>query len=98
MYGFYLFFQLIMNYQYAYFLSYTISVIALYFMNVLVFKESVSLHTVLIFPFIYALQYLLGAGALALFVHLGIPTLFAPILVVIMLFPVTFIFNKLIFK
>lgn len=97
MYGLYLVFHRITSYQKAYFFSYIISVFVLYFMNLIVFKASISLRTFLKFPLIYALQYILGAGALELLVDLGIPSLFAPILVFIMLFPLTFILNKLIF-
>lgn len=98
MYALYILFHRYTNYQYAYFFSYLISVLALYFMNILVFKAPISLHTFLKFPLIYALQYILGAGVLELFVRLGIPSLFAPLLIVIVLLPVTFILNKMILK
>ncbi len=98
MYGLYLLFYQIVSYQYAYFFSYFISIIALYFMNLWVFKTSMALDSFIKFPFIYAIQYLLGAGSLEFLVHWGIPSIFAPILVIIVLFPITFVLNKLIFK
>lgn len=86
------------HYQYAYLISYSISVIALYFMNVHVFKRFISLRTFLEFPLIYLLQYLVGAASLGLIVRLGFPVTFAPLLVVIMLLPVTFVLNRIVFS
>ena len=97
-YGLYLLFYQFTSYQFAYFISYFISIIVLYFMNLWVFKRSIALNSLLKFPFVYGLQYLIGAGSLELLVDLGIPKVFAPILVVILLFPLTFLLNKLIFK
>lgn len=97
MYVLYLFFYKITTYQLAYFFSYSISVIALYFMNLVVFKASMSLDSILKFPLIYAFQYLVGAFTLELFVHQGVSILLAPILVFVTLFPITYLFNKLIF-
>jgi putative flippase GtrA len=86
------------NYQYAYLIAYVISVVALYFMNSLVFKGPLSLHTLLQFPLIYLLQYLVGAASLALIVRLGFSITYAPLLVVILLLPITFLLNRLVFK
>jgi putative flippase GtrA len=97
MYGLYLIFHRFTSYQQAYFFSYILSVFALYFMNLWVFKASISLHSLLKFPFIYALQYLIGAGTLEFLVHIGISSLLAPILIIVVLFPITFILNKLVF-
>ncbi|RUR13180.1 GtrA family protein [Legionella sp. km772] len=98
MYACYLLFYQFFSYQYAYFFSYFISIIALYFMNVRVFNRYIALHSFIKFPLVYAIQYLIGAAGLELLVDVGIPKIFAPVLVVILLFPVTFILNKLIFK
>ncbi|MDI1352825.1 MAG: GtrA family protein [bacterium] len=87
----------LINYQYAYVISYSISVIALYFMNMLVFKKTISLKTALEFPMIYLLQYLLSAVSLAGLVRLGIPLIIAPLCVVIILLPLTFFLNRLVF-
>lgn len=85
------------NYQYAYLISYCISVIALYFMNSMVFRQSVSLHTFLGFPLIYLFQYMVGAISLELIAWLGFSLTFAPLLVVIALLPITFLLNRLVF-
>jgi putative flippase GtrA len=86
----------IINYQYAYLISYTTSVIILYFMNSAVFKKPLSLSTFFKFPLIYLAQYIIGAVSLELIVKLGFSITFAPLLVVIMLFPITFLLNRLV--
>jgi len=88
----------LINYQYAYLISYSISVIALYFMNSFVFKRPILLKTFLEFPIIYLLQYLVGAASLGLIVHIGFSVTFAPLLVVIILLPITFLLNRLVFS
>ena len=88
----------IINYQYAYLIAYCISVIGLYFMNSLVFKKTRSLQTFLAFPLIYLFQYLVGAFSLALLVRLGFSVTYAPLFIVIILLPVTFILNRIVFS
>ncbi|WP_419420434.1 GtrA family protein [Legionella sp. D16C41] len=87
----------VINYQYAYLIAYCISIIALYFMNSAVFKRPISVHTFLKFPLIYLLQYLLGAAALQLLVWFGFSITFAPLLVIIILLPLTFLLNRIVF-
>lgn len=89
----------IINYQYAYLASYCISVLALYFMNALfVFNsKSLTLSSFLKFPLIYLLQYVLGAIFLECLVRFGFSTTYAPVIIVIVLLPVTFILNRLVF-
>lgn len=86
------------NYQYAYLISYSISVIALYFMNSRVFKQSISVQTFLRFPLIYLMQYLIGAAFLAFLVRFGFSVTYAPLLVVIFLLPITFVLNRIVFS
>ena len=71
MFGLYVGLYKFIYYQYAYFIAYSISVIALYFMNSAVFKKQYSLQTLLKFPLIYLLQYVLGAVSLELLIWLG---------------------------
>lgn len=88
----------VVNYQYAYLISYSISVIALYFMNLkFVFYKHASLRSFIKFPLIYLFQYLVGAASLEFIVKLGFSKTFAPILVVIILIPVTFLLNRIVF-
>lgn len=85
----------IMNYQYSYFIAYCISVIALYFMNVwFVFKTPFTWSGFLKFPLIYVLQYVVGAFSLEFIVRLGFPVNFAPILIILVLLPITFVLNR----
>lgn len=97
MFGLYVILHHLISYQYAYLMAYTISVIALYFMNMLVFKGNMSLHTFLEFSLIYLLQYVLGAAALEFMVWLRFSVTYAPLLVVIVLLPVTFLLNRIVF-
>lgn len=87
----------IIPYQYSFLLAYSTSVITLYFMNIwLVFKKNISLRSFLMFPLIYVLQYLISAIALAILVHLGFSVTYAPLIIIIILLPLTFLLNRLI--
>ncbi len=90
-------YQLI-NYQYAYLIAYIISIIALYFMNTVVFKRSISLPVFFKFLLIYLLQYGVGAVSLELIVRLRFSVTYAPLLVIIVLLPITFILNRIVFS
>lgn len=88
----------IISYQYSYLIAYSLSVIALYFMNIVfVFGKNISLNTFVKFPFIYLLQYVLGAVSLEGLVHLGVSVTYAPVFIVVILLPITFILNRLVF-
>jgi putative flippase GtrA len=85
----------LINYQVSYLIAYVVSVVALYFMNVFfVFKTTVSWKGFLKFPFIYVLQYLVGAFSLEILIRHGIPKDLAPILIIIILLPITFALNR----
>ncbi len=93
--GIYVALNHVINYQYAYLAAYCISVLALYFMNTWgVFKQPVTWKSFLRFPLIYLLQYLVGAVSLEFIVRLGFSVTFAPVLVVIILLPLTFVLNR----
>ena len=96
MFGLYVGLHRVINYQYAYLIAYSIAVIALYFMNIFLFKGSISLQTFLKFLLIYLFQYLVGAASLGLIVRLGFPVTFAPLLVVVVLLPITFLLNRVV--
>lgn len=98
MFGLYVILYKVIHYQYAYLIAYIISVIALYFMNMFVFKGSLSLETILEFPLIYLLQYVLGAISLEFIVWLGFSVTYAPLVIIIILLPVTFILNRIVFS
>lgn len=98
MFGIYVVLYRFINNQYAYLIGYAISVFALYFMNMFVFKGILSLETSLKFFFIYLLQYALGAASLKFTVWLGFSVTYAPVLIVIFLLPVTFLLNRIVFS
>jgi putative flippase GtrA len=98
MFGLYVVLYQFIKYQYAYLIGYTVSVIVLYFMNGYVFKGIMSLKTFLEFALIYLLQYVFGAASLEFTVWLGFSVTYAPLLVVIVLLPVTFLLNRIVFS
>ncbi|MBA2650264.1 MAG: GtrA family protein [Legionella sp.] len=84
-----------LSYQLAYAISYAISVLALYFMNTLfIFKQGFSMKTFLKFPLIYLIQYLIGAISLEFLVRHGVSEVQAPILIIVLLLPLTFFLNR----
>lgn len=87
-------------YLYAYTLSFCVSVVNSYFMNVLfVFKRKVSLHSFIKFPFVYVAQYFLGAFILwLLVVRLGLAPAWAMIVVIIVTVPITFLASRFVLK
>ncbi|MBA3537977.1 MAG: GtrA family protein [Tatlockia sp.] len=98
MFGIYVILYKHIYFQYAYFIAYCISVIALYFMNSAVFKKEISLQTSLEFPLIYLLQYVLSAASLEFFVWLGVSETYAPLLIILILLPLTFLLNRIVFR
>ena len=99
-YIFYLAFIQVMTYTYAYYLSYALSVVVSYVLNArIVFNEPLSLKKLLAFPLVYIVQYLIGLCLVYIAVEkLSIPVALAPLLVVIMTLPVTFLLARLIVK
>lgn len=87
-------------YLYAYTLSYCVGVVNSYFMNVFfVFRKKVSLHSFLKFPFVYVVQYFLGASILWLLVgQLGIGPVWAYAVVIIVTVPITYLASRFVLK
>lgn len=87
-------------YLYAYTLSYCVGVVNSYFMNVLfVFKKKISLHSFLKFPFVYVVQYFLGASIMWLLVgKLEIGPVWAYAVVIVVTVPVTYIASRFVLK
>ncbi|MCR4302973.1 MAG: GtrA family protein [Gallionella sp.] len=87
-------------YLYAYTLAYCIAVLNSYFMNVFfVFRRNVSLQSFLRFPFIYVMQYFLGASILWLLVSkLGLSPAWAMVVVIIVTVPITFVASRFVLK
>jgi putative flippase GtrA len=87
-------------YLYAYTLSYCVGVVNSYFMNVFfVFKKKISLHSFLKFPFVYVIQYFLGASILWLLVgKLELAPAWAMVVVIIITVPITFLASRFVLK
>lgn len=90
----------LLPYLYAYTLSYCVAVVNSYFMNVLfVFRNKVSLHSFLKFPFVYVAQYFLGASILWLLVgKMGLAPAWAMVVVIIVTVPITFLASSFVLK
>lgn len=90
----------LLPYLYAYTLSYCVGVVNSYFMNVFfVFRKKVSLHSFLKFPFVYVVQYFLGATILWLLVDkLELAPAWAMVAVIIVTVPITFLASRFVLK
>jgi putative flippase GtrA len=99
-YGLYLLFNLVFSYRIAFTVSYVIGIVFAYFFNSLVvFKTPISIKKFVQFPAVYLVQYLLNIGLLEVFVQvLNISDNLAPIFVLIIITPVTYLLSKLILQ
>lgn len=90
---------LVMHYQAAYALSYAAGIVLSYFLNVhFVFKTRRSLASFLKFPFVYLLQYGLGALVLGLLVRKGVDPRLAMLGVIAITVPITFLASRFVLK
>lgn len=92
----YVLLSLYFNYQIAYFFSYIMGIVLSYYLNVLyVFDKKISLRTFVRFPLVYLIQYLIGALFLGIFVEkLAISTLVAPVLILVITLPLSFVLSR----
>ena len=99
-YGLYLLLERVFSYRLAFTASYVIGIIFAYFFNaLLVFKSGLSLKKFLQFPLVYLVQYPLSIGMLEVFVQrLNVNTTIAPIFVLVIVTPVTFLLSRWILK
>lgn len=95
-YGLYLLLNSVVHYQWAYLISYVLGITLAYFINVgMVFKTHSSLKKMMAYPFIYIFQYLIGAALLYLLVGwFSFPAAYAPLLIIALLLPVSYMLNK----
>jgi putative flippase GtrA len=89
-----------MSYQKSYVIAYVSGIIFSYLFNAhVVFNVKKSWKGLMAYPLVYLLQYALGALLLSLMVEkLGIPEEFAPLLIIVLLLPVTYLLSKTILK
>lgn len=97
-YSCYLLLKIIFSYQLAYALSYIIGIVFSYWFNTkLVFSVPMSWRGFFAYPLVYVVQYLLSALMLeGIVVRLSIKDSVAPLLVTVLMVPVTFSISKFI--
>lgn len=88
--------QVIMPYQIAYALAFVVGIVFSYWFNsTIVFNTPVSWKGFMAFPLVYLIQYLLSAIILGFVVELlGINQLFAPLIVILVTIPITFLLTR----
>lgn len=91
---------LLMSYKLAYSLAYVCGIVISYYLNsFFVFKEPVTLVKFLKYPVVYIVQYCLGIAVLYVCVDiLGVSQWLAPVIVIAVNLPVTFVISKFIIK
>jgi putative flippase GtrA len=96
----YVLFLLLLSYKWSYSLAYGGGIAISYFLNShFVFQQPVALAKFLKYPVVYLVQYLLGLIILYICIDLmGISKWLAPLLVIVISLPVTFVLSKLIIK
>lgn len=99
-YGLYLLLLLVFPYKWSYSLAFAGGIIISYGLNSrYVFQEPVSLVKFIKYPLVYVVQYLLGMLILYVCIDLlGISQWLAPLVVIALSLPVTFIMSKMIIK
>jgi putative flippase GtrA len=90
----------VLPYLAAYSIAYLTGILLSYFLNSrFVFKQELQLRKALKYPLVYVVQYVLGAASLYLLVHfLNMNKLLAPLVVMAMLVPITFLLSRTILK
>jgi putative flippase GtrA len=95
-YCFYLFLVSYTHYNLAYSIAYLLGIVSSYILNSLfVFREKMTIKKGIQFPLVYLVQYLLSLFLIYLFVELfGINPKIAPLSVVVLTTPATFLLSK----
>ncbi len=99
-YSIYVYLIFMVDYQVAYAVAFVIGILLSYWLNTrFVFNTGYSKKKFILFPIVYVIQYIFGALLLNIIVeHLSFNKIFAPILVVIFLLPLTYVLSKKILK
>lgn len=95
-YALYLLLASFIHYQLAYLVTYVAGIGLAYLVNLrMVFRSRSSGRKMALYPLIYVFQYFLGAALLFIFVDLlHVSSKLAPLLVIGMLFPLSYCLNK----
>lgn len=98
-YALYLLLLLVIPYQWAYTTVYLLGIALAFALNrTYVFKSHRGWFSLAMFPLIYALQYLLNIGILwGLVAVLGVSHVLAPLLVILVTVPVTYLLSRSVF-
>jgi len=89
---------LFLSYQVSYAMAFVFGIVLSFVLNTkYVFEVDQTIKKFVLFPLVYFAQYILGAIMMDFLIELiGIDKFFAPLVVVIVLFPVSYILSKLI--
>lgn len=87
-----------LGYQLAYFIGYFLGIILAYWFNTtIVFKASLSWKSLFSYPVVYIVQYIISAVFMGTMVErFGVAKDIAPLLVIIVMIPATYMMNKLV--
>lgn len=96
-YGIYLLLNLLVNYQLAYLIAYTLGIVFAYWFNtVFVFKTSLSWKAFFSYPLVYVIQYLISSIFLSILIEVWkINKALAPLVITIGIIPLSYLLNKL---
>ncbi|ROO00417.1 polysaccharide synthesis protein GtrA [Pseudomonas moraviensis] len=96
----YLMLSQLINYQIAYAIAYAAGIVFAYFFNSkMVFKVGHSWLGMVIYPSIYIVQYVISALLLKFLAErMQIDTAIAPIIVIVLLLPCSYLLNKFVLK
>ncbi len=99
-YAIYLLFQIVIGYQAAYAIAYVAGIAISYHLNSrYVFQVAGSWKTFVRYPLVYVAQYLAGAGLLEILVRWWkVPPSVAPLFVLVLTVPMTFVLSKTILR
>lgn len=95
-YAIYLLATLVVGYQVAYAIAFLAGIVISYWLGLrYVFRQAGSLKKVTRYPLVYLVQYAAGAIMLELLVrHVGVSVQLAPLVIVVLTLPLTFILSK----
>lgn len=96
----YILLNLVFSYSLSYSVSFAAGIFITYFLNSrFVFKEKLSLRKAISYPVVYLVQYLLGIIGLYMLVEIiGIGEVIAPLLIVALTVPITYLLSRAIIK
>lgn len=87
---------LFINYQISYAISFIFGIILSFILNTkYVFEVEQTIKKFVLFPFVYLVQYLLGAFMMSFIIEIiGINQFFAPLVVTVCLLPISYLLSK----